>query len=164
VNFSRFGVSNIWASFFVLAATYFFVRGLRRRGWWNFLAAGIFVGLTPYAGFYGVFLPVLLGLFWLHGAIFARALDGRTHVLALGLGLAIVRIRGPGYFLLVAWMLVFIQNGIWSVDFEAPQAFRTSAVTPAVAMLSALPLARLWEIAASASASQHRVSNRWMPL
>ena len=233
VNFSRFGVTNIWAGTFALGATYFFVRGLRGHGWWNLVIAGAFVGATPYAGFYGIFLPIVLLALWVHMAIFSRVLSMRRHAAALlvvgavavvvygpvlywdsthwdeytnrpatasilkdkspgevyhaviksakqhilmfnskgdhngrhnlpdapmldtvtallfvlGLGLAVMRIRGPGYFLLLVWMLVFIQNGIWSVEFEAPQAFRTSALTPAIAMLAALPLGALWDMA-----------------
>ena len=233
VNFSRFGVTNIWAGTFALGATYFFVRGLRGHGWWNLVVAGAFVGVTPYAGFYGIFLPIVLLALWAHMAIFGRVLRFREHAAALlvvgavavvvygpvlywdmthwdeytsrpstasilkdkspaeayhaviksakqhilmfnsegdrngrhnlphapmldtvtallfvlGLGLAVMRIRGPGYFLLLVWMVVFIQNGIWSVEFEAPQAFRTSALTPAIAMLAALPLGALWDMA-----------------
>lgn len=234
VNFSRFGVTNIFSSFFVLGTVYFFVRGLRRGPLWNFVVSGVFVGLTPYAGFYGVFVPIVMGLYWLHAGIFERVLTYRRHLAAvaivaaaaltvyspvalwglrhreeylsrpgtasifkgktpdqafhavvkstrkhllmfnssgdkngrhnlpgapmldrftgilflLGVGLALVRLRRSGHFLLLVWVAVFLQNGIWSVDFEAPQAFRSSVVTPAVAGLAALPLAALWGIAA----------------
>jgi len=66
----------------------------------------------------------------------------------LGAGYALLRINRTPYFLLLAWIAVCLQSGIWSVDFEAPQAYRTIGVTPAVAMLAALPLALLWRVAA----------------
>ncbi len=234
VNLSRFGVTNIFASCFVLGAVYFFIRGLRGGRRWNLVASGVFVGLTPYAGFYGAFVPIVIVLYWLHAGIFERVLTYRRHLMTLlivagaalavyspvavwglknreaytsrpgtasiwkgktheqtyhavltstrkhllmfnsagdkngrhnlpgapmldrftgiffllGLGLAAWRIRRSSHFLLLVWLAVFLQNGIWSVDFEAPQAFRSSVVTPAVAMLASLPLAALWNIAA----------------
>ncbi len=233
VNLSRFGVTNIFASFFVLGAVYFFVRGLRGGPRWSLVASGVFLGLTPYAGFYGVFAPIVIGLFWLHAGIFERVLPWRRHFLALvivtfaalaayspvaawglkngdaylsrpgtasisqgktteetyhavltstrkhllmfnslgdsngrhnlpaepmldrftgilfllGVGLSVLKLRRSSHFLLLIWVAAFLQNGIWSVSFEAPQAFRSSVVTPAVAMLAALPLAALWNIA-----------------
>ena len=224
VNFSRFGVSNIWASFLALAAVYFLVRGLRGRGRWNLVASGIFTGLGPYTGFYFTFIPGVMVLYWLHSALSQRVLRLRDHALAivvvgvvaaavyspvgvwglrhqdeftlrpntvsivkgksrgdavqavlkgtkqhvlmfnswgdtngrhnlpgspmldtftgiffvLGIGICAAKARRPEYFLLLAWLPLVLQGGIWSDG--APQAFRTSAVTPAVAMLAALPL------------------------
>jgi 4-amino-4-deoxy-L-arabinose transferase-like glycosyltransferase len=238
VNFSRFGVTNIFAAALVTGAIAFFARGIRGRSRWNFVVAGVFVGLTPYAGFYGIFVPIVIGLYWLHTLLFDRILTIRRHLVAivivgaaaltmyapvagwglmngdeylsrpgsasisknkdagqtydavvtstkkhllmfnsrgdrngrhnlpnapmldrftgilfiLGVGLAATRLRRSNHFLLLVWVIVFLQNGIWSVDFEAPQSFRSSAVTPAVAMLAALPLAALWAIAARALA------------
>jgi hypothetical protein len=56
----------------------------------------------------------------------------------LGIGICAAKARRPEYLLLLAWLALVLQSGIWSEG--APQAFRTSAVTPAVAMLAALPL------------------------
>jgi uncharacterized membrane protein len=79
----------------------------------------------------------------------APMLDTYTGLLfVLGCGYALWRWRESGYFLLVAWMVVIIQGGIWSLDFEAPQGYRTVGLTPAVAMLAAVPLGLLWSLAA----------------
>jgi 4-amino-4-deoxy-L-arabinose transferase-like glycosyltransferase len=238
VNFSRFGVTNIFAATFVLGAMFFFVLGLRGGKYWklSLVASGIFVGLTPYAGFYGAFVPFVVVLYWLHSGVFERAMSIRRHAAALaivvlaalavyspvavwgfnhqdaylsrtntasisknknaeqtyhavlkstrqhllmfnssgdtngrhnlpkapmldrftgilfllGLALAALRLHKSSHFILLVWIAVFLQNGIWSVSFEAPQAFRSSVVTPAVAMLAALPLAALWNAAARA--------------
>lgn len=64
----------------------------------------------------------------------------------LGIGLSLSRIWQPRYFLLIAWLVVLLQPAIWSVEFEAPQALRGILITPAVALLAALPLAALWDM------------------
>lgn len=80
----------------------------------------------------------------------APMLDTWTGFLfVLGVGYAFWRIKSSSYFLLLLWAAVTLQSGIWSVDFEAPQAYRTVAITPAIAMLAALPLAQLWRIASA---------------
>jgi len=66
----------------------------------------------------------------------------------LGVGYALWRWRNASYFLLLAWVAVSLQAGIWSLDFEAPQGYRTLTATPAIAMLAALPVAVLWHLAA----------------
>lgn len=82
----------------------------------------------------------------------APMLDSITGCLfALGVGLALWRWRDPAHFLLLLWVAVILQAGIWSVDFEAPQSYRTIGLTPAVAMLAALPLGLLWRLAAADS-------------
>ena len=251
VNFSRFGVTNIWATMFALGAAYFLVRGLRGKGWWNLVIAGIFTGLGPYAGFYFALFPGVLVVFWLHSAFSKRVLSWRDHILAmaavglvalavyspvaywarehwdeftdrpssasilkdktrdeqikavlkstkqhvlmfnvqgdgngrhnlagapmvdpftgiffvLGIGISVSRIRRPEYFLLLAWLAIMMQSGIWSVEFEAPQSFRTSTLTPAVALLAALPLGALWvnaeEIVARAGGASAGAAVRW---
>lgn len=66
----------------------------------------------------------------------------------LGIGYALWCWRQSGYFLLLVWMAVILQGGIWSLEWEAPQGYRTIGVTPAVAMLAALPLAVIWHLSA----------------
>jgi hypothetical protein len=79
----------------------------------------------------------------------APMVDTYTGLLfVLGIGYALWRWRRSGYFLLLAWMAVIIQGGIWSLEFEAPQGYRTVGLTPAVAMLAAVPLGVLWSLAA----------------
>jgi 4-amino-4-deoxy-L-arabinose transferase-like glycosyltransferase len=78
----------------------------------------------------------------------APMLDTFTGFLfVLGMGYAVWRWRDSGHFLLVAWVVVTLQGGIWSVEFEAPQGYRTVGLTPAIAMLAALPLGLLWRLA-----------------
>ncbi|MDP9237360.1 MAG: PA14 domain-containing protein [Chloroflexota bacterium] len=67
----------------------------------------------------------------------------------LGVGYALWRVKSSPHFLLLIWAAITLQSGIWSVDFEAPQAYRTVAITPAIAMLAALPLAELWRVASA---------------
>jgi hypothetical protein len=93
----------------------------------------------------------------------APMLDSITGCLfALGVGLALWRWREPGHFLLLVWMAIILQAGIWSVDFEAPQAHRTFGLTPAVAVLAALPLGLLWRLARSSEREPHpAAAQRW---
>jgi 4-amino-4-deoxy-L-arabinose transferase-like glycosyltransferase len=91
----------------------------------------------------------------------APMLDRITGCLfALGVGLALWRSREPGHFLLLVWMAVILQAGIWSVDFEAPQAHRTFGLTPAVAVLAALPLGLLWRLARAPAAAADAVARQ----
>ncbi len=84
----------------------------------------------------------------------APMVDTYTGLLfVLGFGFALWRWREPGPFLLVLWMAVVIQSGIWSLEFEAPQGYRTVGLTPAVAMLAALPLGVLWSLVADCMGS-----------
>lgn len=79
-------------------------------------------------------------------------LDTSTGFLfVLGAGYALARIRSAAHFLLLIWAAITLQSGIWSVEFEAPQSYRTVAITPAIAMLAALPLAQFWRVAAGPS-------------
>jgi dolichyl-phosphate-mannose-protein mannosyltransferase/PA14 domain-containing protein len=84
-----------------------------------------------------------------HNAPGAPMVDTYTGLLfVLGFGYSLWRCGRSGYFLLVVWMAVIIQGGIWSLEFEAPQGYRTVGLTPAVAMLAAVPLGVLWSLAA----------------
>jgi 4-amino-4-deoxy-L-arabinose transferase-like glycosyltransferase len=94
----------------------------------------------------------------------APMLDSITGCLfALGVGLALWRWRDPGHFLLLVWVAVVLQGGIWSVDFEAPQGHRTLGLTPAVAMLAALPVGLLWRLARSSERESHPAAARRWP-
>ena len=64
-------------------------------------------------------------------------------MLVLGLGIALSRIRNWRYLMLIAWFCMILVGGIFSVTFEAPQGARTLPITPALAMLAALPLGLL---------------------
>ncbi len=68
----------------------------------------------------------------------------------LGIALAVIRPHDSRYFLLLCWLALLMQPGIWSLEFEAPQAHRTFMVTPAVALLAALPLGLLADVAMEA--------------
>ena len=78
----------------------------------------------------------------------APMLDTFTGIFfVLGLGMSLTRLWRPRYMLLLAWMVILLQPAIWSIEFEAPQALRAILVTPAVALLAALPLGALWATA-----------------
>ena len=63
----------------------------------------------------------------------------------LGLALSLRAIRRPAYSLLLAWAIVMLAGGVFSLSFEAPQALRTIDETTAVALLAALPIVGIWE-------------------
>jgi len=78
----------------------------------------------------------------------APMLDTFTGIFfVLGLGISLTRLWQPRHMLLLAWMVILLQPAIWSLEFEAPQALRAILVTPAVALLAALPLGALWAMA-----------------
>ena len=52
-------------------------------------------------------------------------------LMVLGVGLCLWRIRQPGSFLLLAWLLLMLVPGIFSLDFEAPQSYRAIGSLPA---------------------------------
>jgi 4-amino-4-deoxy-L-arabinose transferase-like glycosyltransferase len=232
VNFSRFGMHGIFAPLFMAATFYFLVRGLKGKGAWNFLVAGLMAGIGLQGYFSFLLVPFVVALFLLHHLAFNRVLPWRKLVLGLalfgvvtaavyapvgvwalknqdqfnqrtetltitkdrspgevaqvvrrstqkhllmfnslgdgngrhnlpgapmldtytgflfilGVGLALWRWRDSGHFLMLVWVAVTLQGGIWSVEFEAPQAYRTVGLTPAIAMLAALPLGLLWQL------------------
>ena len=100
-----------------------------------------------------------------HNAPGAPMLDTYTGLLfVLGFGYSLWRWRSSGYFLLLAWVAIIIQGGIWSVEFEAPQAYRTVGLTPALALLAAVPLGVLWSLvddcfAAGSDTMLHRIGS-----
>jgi uncharacterized membrane protein len=238
VNFSRFGMHGIFMPLFMTATFYFLVRALKGKGFLNFIAAGIMVGIGLQGYYSFLLVPGVVGLFLLHYVLFQRVIPWRRllvgvvafglaaaivyspvalyalrhpqqfnqrlgtvsitrdrtprqvvdvlwrttarHLLmfnssgdgngrhnlpgapmvdtytgvlfVLGIGYALWRWRHSGYFLLLAWMAIIIQGGIWSLEFEAPQGYRTVGLTPAVAMLAAVPLSLLWGLVADCRA------------
>jgi 4-amino-4-deoxy-L-arabinose transferase-like glycosyltransferase len=66
-------------------------------------------------------------------------------LMVLGAGLCLWRIRQPGYFLLLAWLLLMLAPGIFSLDFEAPQSLRAIGSLPAAYLLAAVPINGLWQ-------------------
>jgi len=69
-------------------------------------------------------------------------------LLILGVGLSLWRIRQPGSFLLLAWLLLMLVPAIFSLDFEAPQSYRAIGSLPAAYLLAVIPLQALsqeWE-------------------
>lgn len=75
-------------------------------------------------------------------------LDFCSSVLAvLGFGYALSRWRDPRYLLLVYWLLIMLSAGIFSLAFEAPQAYRAIGALPVAYILACVPLeplARGW--------------------
>lgn len=102
----------------------------------------------------------------------APMLDTFTGIFfVLGLGMSLSRFWQPRYLLMLAWVVLLLQPAIWSVEFEAPQALRAILVTPAVALLAALPLGALWETVArqrkaspevAAAGDAGQVWRRWL--
>ena len=58
-------------------------------------------------------------------------------LLLLGCGLALWRWRDHRFALLLLWIVIALQGGILSTAREAPQAYRTLGVVPAICLLSA---------------------------
>ena len=58
----------------------------------------------------------------------------------LGLGYSLYRGLQPKYLLLVAWLLVMLCGGIFSLEFEAPQSLRAIGTLPAAYVLACVPL------------------------
>ncbi len=77
----------------------------------------------------------------------APMLDPITGALFLiGVGYALWRIGDHRYGLLLLWIAVTLAGGALSSLAEGPQAFRTIAVTPAVAILAGDMLVRAWTV------------------
>jgi 4-amino-4-deoxy-L-arabinose transferase-like glycosyltransferase len=62
----------------------------------------------------------------------------------LGIGLSLWRFRQPASFLLLAWLLVMLLPGIFSLDFESPQSLRAIGSLPAAYLLALVPIDALW--------------------
>ena len=71
-------------------------------------------------------------------------------LLLIGFGYGLWRIFDHRYGLLLIWIPVTLAGGVLSSLAEGPQAFRTIAVTPAVAILAGDMLARAWVVLRSA--------------
>ena len=93
----------------------------------------------------------------------APMLDPYTgFLMILGVGYCIGRLHRSGNFLLLVWMIIVLQAGIWSVDFEAPQAYRTIGLTAAVAMLAALPLGLLVDLTLDVAMAPAPAGRHWL--
>jgi 4-amino-4-deoxy-L-arabinose transferase-like glycosyltransferase/streptogramin lyase len=66
-------------------------------------------------------------------------------LMVLGLALSVWRIRRPGSFLLLAWLLLMLVPAIFSLDFEAPQSYRAIGSLPAAYLLAVVPIHALWQ-------------------
>ncbi len=63
----------------------------------------------------------------------------------LGVALSLWRIRQPGSFLLITWLLIMLVPGIFSLDFESPQSLRAIGSMPAAYLLCVVPIHVLWQ-------------------
>lgn len=73
-------------------------------------------------------------------------LDPITGVLLLfGVLWVLVHLTDWRSMIIAVWCVMGLSGGIFSVDFEAPQAARTLSLTPALAILAAIPVAILLE-------------------
>jgi 4-amino-4-deoxy-L-arabinose transferase-like glycosyltransferase len=66
-------------------------------------------------------------------------------LLVLGLAFGMWRIRQPGSFLLIAWLLIMLMPGIFSLDFESPQSLRAIGSLPPAYLLAVIPIGVLWQ-------------------
>ncbi|MBL8077485.1 MAG: glycosyltransferase family 39 protein [Anaerolineales bacterium] len=66
-------------------------------------------------------------------------------LMVLGVALCLWRIKQPGSFLILAWLLLMLIPGIFSLDFESPQSLRSIGSLPAACILAAIPLHSLWQ-------------------
>ncbi len=66
-------------------------------------------------------------------------------LLVLGLGLSLWRIRQPGSFLLIAWLLLMLAPGIFALDLESPQSLRAIGSLPAAYLLAVVPIDAFWK-------------------
>ncbi len=64
----------------------------------------------------------------------------------LGIIFAVARGRQPRFALLLLWLVFLLLPGILSLDFEAPQSYRSIGVIPATSLLAALPIAYAWTV------------------
>ncbi|MDO9300581.1 MAG: PA14 domain-containing protein [Anaerolineales bacterium] len=65
--------------------------------------------------------------------------------MSLGLALSLWRIRQPGAFLLIAWLLIMLTPGVFSLDFESPQSLRAIGSLPPAYLLAVIPVHALWQ-------------------
>lgn len=63
----------------------------------------------------------------------------------LGLGMSLASLWRRRSLLLLAWLLVMMSGGVFSLSFEAPQSLRAIGALPAVYLLATLPLTHLWQ-------------------
>ena len=71
-------------------------------------------------------------------------LDSATSVFAvLGMGFALSRWRRPKESLPAYWLLIMLAGGVFSLDFEAPQAHRAIGVLPPALLMASMALERL---------------------
>jgi 4-amino-4-deoxy-L-arabinose transferase-like glycosyltransferase len=65
--------------------------------------------------------------------------------MVFGVALSLWRIRQPGSFLLIAWLLIMLMPGIFSLDFESPQSLRAIGSLPPAYLLAVIPIHVLWQ-------------------
>jgi hypothetical protein len=64
--------------------------------------------------------------------------------MSLGLALSLWRIRQPGSFLFIVWLLIMLIPGVLSLDFESPQSLRAIGSLPPAYLLAVVPVHALW--------------------
>jgi 4-amino-4-deoxy-L-arabinose transferase-like glycosyltransferase len=65
--------------------------------------------------------------------------------MVLGAALSLWRIRQPGSFLFIIWLLIMLLPGILSLDFESPQSLRAIGSLPPAYLLAVVPIHALWQ-------------------
>lgn len=88
----------------------------------------------------------------------APMLDPVTGVFfAIGFAWCLLLFFRVNYGMLLLWFGALISAGIFSLAFEAPQGARTFGLTPVIALMSALPLAKLFSLIAGKTRSFPRI-------
>jgi DNA-binding beta-propeller fold protein YncE len=78
-------------------------------------------------------------------------------LLVVGFGLSLWRLRRPGSFLLIVWLLLMLAPGIFALDFESPQSLRAIGSLPAAYLLAVVPIDALWKEWDKFSAKDHQL-------
>jgi len=79
-------------------------------------------------------------------------------LMLLGFALSLRRIRQPASFLSVAWLLIMLMPGIFSLDFESPQSLRAIGSLPAANLLAVIPIHALWQEWENSSVKRSRAA------
>lgn len=92
-----------------------------------------------------------------HNLPYAPMLDPVTGGLfVLGVGHSLLRIREQRHLMLLTWVGAGLMAGIMTLTFEAPQGARTIVITPALALLAAVPLGMMLRSAEQAATRWHK--------
>ncbi|HUX88850.1 MAG TPA: PA14 domain-containing protein [Chloroflexota bacterium] len=96
VDFSRFNLDGIWAVTYDAFAVYFLVKALRTRRSFEFVLAGVFLGLAANSYYTSYFVAVVIAIYVLYRVIFEGRGFLRNSLFGLGLfGIALLVTVSP---------------------------------------------------------------------